>query len=125
MAIYKDGENWRAVYRYTDWTGERKQTQKRGFKTKREAQAWEREQLIKAKADIDMTFSSFVELYRTDLGMRIKEHTWRTKDSIIEKKLLPYFGKKRLSEIQPKDIIAWQNEMINYRDENGKPFSPV
>ena len=27
MAIYKDGENWRAVYRYTDWTGERKQTQ--------------------------------------------------------------------------------------------------
>ena len=22
MAIYKDGENWRAVYRYTDWTGE-------------------------------------------------------------------------------------------------------
>ena len=125
MAIYKDGENWRAVYRYTDWTGERKQTQKRGFKTKREAQAWEREQLIKAKADIDMTFSSFVELYRTDLGMRIKEHTWKTKDSIIEKKLLPYFGKKRLSEIQPKDIIAWQNEMINYRDENGKPFSPV
>ena len=125
MAIYKDGENWRAVYRYTDWTGERKQTQKRGFKTKREAQAWEREQLIKAKADIDMTFSSFVELYKTDLGMRIKEHTWKTKDSIIEKKLLPYFGKKRLSEIQPKDIIAWQNEMINYRDENGKPFSPV
>ena len=125
MAIYKDGENWRAVYRYTDWTGERKQTQKRGFKTKREAQAWEREQLIKAKADIDMTFSSFVELYRTDLGMCIKEHTWKTKDSIIEKKLLPYFGKKRLSEIQPKDIIAWQNEMINYRDENGKPFSPV
>ena len=58
MAIYKDGENWRAVYRYTDWTGERKQTQKRGFKTKREAQAWEREQLIKAKADIDMTFKS-------------------------------------------------------------------
>ena len=125
MAIYKYGDNWRAVYRYTVWTGERKQTQKRGFKTKREAQAWEREQLIKAKADIDMTFSSFVELYRTDLGMRIKAHTWRTKDSIIEKKLIPYFGKKRLSEIQPKDIIAWQNEMINYRDENGKPFSLV
>ena len=37
MAIYKDGENWRAVYRYTDWTGERKQTQKRGFKTKRKS----------------------------------------------------------------------------------------
>lgn len=125
MAIYKDGNKWRAVYRFTDWTGERKQTQKRGFKTKREAQAWEREQLNKAKADIDMTFESFIELYRTDLGARIKENTWETKDSIIDKKLIPYFGKKRMSEIQPKDVICWQNEMINHRDENGEPFSPV
>ena len=47
MAVYKEEKTntWRAVYRYTDWNGERKQTQKRGFKTKREAQAWEREQL--------------------------------------------------------------------------------
>ena len=58
MAIYYDGDKWCAVYRFSDWTGERKQTQKRGFKTKREAQAWEREQLNKAKADIDMTFES-------------------------------------------------------------------
>ena len=95
MAIYpEDGDKWRAVYRFADWTGERKQTQKRGFKTKREAQAWEREQLNKAKADIDMTFESFIELYRTDLGARIKENTWETKDSIIDKKLIPEFPKK-------------------------------
>ena len=125
MAIYKDGDKWRAVYRFTDWTGERKQTQKRGFATKREAQAWEREQLNKAKADIDMTFSSFIELYREDLGARIREHTWETKDSIIDKKLIPYFGKKKMCDIHPKYVIAWQNEMINYRDENGKPYSPV
>ena len=125
MAIYKDGDKWRAVYRFTDWTGERKQTQKRGFNTKREAQAWEREQLNKAKADIDMTFNSFVDLYREDLGARIREHTWETKNSIIEKKLIPYFGKKKMCDIQPKDIISWQNEMMNFRDENGKPYSPV
>ena len=49
MAVYKEEKTgtWRAVYRYTDWNGERKQTQKRGFKTKREAQAWEREQVHK------------------------------------------------------------------------------
>ena len=47
MAVYKEEKTntWRVVYRYTDWSGERKQSQKRGFKTKREAQAWEREQL--------------------------------------------------------------------------------
>ena len=60
MAVYKEDKTgaWRAVYRYTDWNGERKQTQKRGFKTKREAQAWEREQLNKSTADLDMKFKT-------------------------------------------------------------------
>ena len=59
MAVYKEEKTgtWRAVYRYTDWNGERKQTQKRGFKTKREAQAWEREQVHKTSADLDMNLS--------------------------------------------------------------------
>lgn len=107
MAVYKDGDKWRAVYRFTDWTGERKQTQKRGFNTKREAQGWEREQLRKAKSDIDMTFESFVGLYREDTGVRIKETTWETKDSIIDNKLIPYFCKKCISDIKPKDVIKW------------------
>ena len=69
MAVYKEEKTgtWRAVYRYTDWNGERKQTQKRGFKTKREAQAWEREQVHKTSADLDMNFKSFVELYTVDM----------------------------------------------------------
>lgn len=88
-------------------------------------QCWEREQLRKAKSDIDMTFESFVELYREDIGARVKETTWETKDSIIDNKLIPYFGNKRISDIKPKDVIKWQNEMMNYRDENVKPYSPV
>ena len=39
MAVYKDGDKWRVIYRYTNYKGERKQTQKRGFATKREAVA--------------------------------------------------------------------------------------
>ena len=33
MAVYKEEKTntWRAVYRYTDWNGERKQTQKAGL----------------------------------------------------------------------------------------------
>ena len=48
MAVYqeKDKGTWRVVFRYTDFTGERKQTQKRGFKTKREATAWEHEMML-------------------------------------------------------------------------------
>lgn len=34
MAVYKDGNKWSVIYWFTDWKGERKQTQKRGFDTK-------------------------------------------------------------------------------------------
>jgi integrase len=127
MAVYKEANTntWRIIYRYTDWMGERKQTSKRGFLTKREAQAWEREQLNKVKSDLDMTFESFVQTYTADMKSRIKENTWETKEHIIRTKLLPCFGKRKMCEVQPKEIIAWQNEMINHRDENGKAYSPV
>lgn len=74
MAVYKEEQTntWRVVYRFVDWTGEKKQTQKRGFKTRREAVAWEHEQLNKAKADLEMTLSSFVEQYEQDVKPRLK-----------------------------------------------------
>lgn len=127
MAVYKEGKTntWRVIYRYTDWTGERKQSQKRGFKTKREALAWEREQLNKATADLDMTFASFVEQYTADMKTRIKENTWATKDHIIRTKLLPYFGKLKMCNITAQQIITWQNEMLNHKDENDEKYSPV
>ena len=127
MAVYKEEKTntWRVIYRYTDWTGERKQSQKRGFKTKREALAWEREQLNKSTADLDMTFASFVEQYTADMKTRIKENTWATKDHIIRTKLLPYFGKLKMCNITAQQIITWQNEMLDHKDENGKKYSPV
>ena len=59
MSVYKDNATgkWRVIYRYTDITGKRKQTQKRGFETKREAVAWEHEMMLKSQAKLDMTLS--------------------------------------------------------------------
>lgn len=127
MSIYKEAKTntWRVIYRYTDWTGERKQTQKRGFKTKREAQAWEREQTGKLSADLDMTFASFVERYEEDMRSRVKETTWSTKAHMIKTKFLPYFGKLKMNSITSQQIIKWQNTMIDYRNENGEAYSPV
>ena len=121
MAVYKDEKSntWRAVYRYTDWTGARTQTQKRGF------QAWEREQLCKMTSSVNMTFESYAALYEEDVKPRLKENTWATKAHIIQKKLLPYFGKLELSSITPQQIITWQNTLLKYRDQNGKPYSSV
>ena len=68
MAVYKDNATgtWRVIYRFTNWKGERKQTQKRGFATKREAQAWEHEAMLKQGAKLDMMFASFFEVYEAD-----------------------------------------------------------
>ena len=42
---------------------------------------------------------------------------------IIRTKILPYFGKLKISEISTKEISTWQNEMLAYRDEKKKPYS--
>ena len=111
------------MVRYQDWTGERKQKCKRGFATKREAQEWERSFQMQTSGDLDMTFEAFTELYTKDMKPRLKENTWLTKENIIQKKILPYFGKRKISEITTKDVIAWQNELLAYRDEKRKPYS--
>jgi len=125
MAVYQDKEKgtWRVVFRYTDFTGERKQTQKRGFKTKREATAWEHEMMLQRGNKLDMTFESFYEIYSEYKRQRVKESTFETKSHIVQTKILPYFGKRKINEITVADVIAWQNEMMAYRDEKGKPYS--
>jgi len=127
MAVYKDNATgmWRVIYRFTNWKGERKQTQKRGFQTKREAQAWEREAMLKQEARLDMTFGSFFEIYETDKKKRVKENTWESKSHVIRTKILPYFENRKIGEIEPKDVIAWQNELLTYKDESGEPYAPT
>ena len=70
-----------------------------------------------------MTFESFVALYEKDIKPKLKLNTWLTKESIIQKKILPYFAKRKLSEITAKDIIDWQNEIRGLTDNHGKPLS--
>ena len=85
---------------------------------------YERDFLMCKSGDTDMTFGKFIKVYREDRRPRIKESTAAMKDNIIDTKLLPFFGKKRLRDITTKDIISWQDVMLSYRDpETGKPYS--
>ena len=126
MAAFKDKNNgsWYVQFRYTDWKGERQQKFKRGFATKREAQAWEREFLMQKQADVNMTFESFVALYEKDVKPKLKLNTWLSKEHIIKKKILPYFKSRKLSEITARDVIDWQNEIRTLTNSKGKPYSP-
>ena len=119
----KDNGSWFVQFRYTDWRGEKQQKFKRGFATKREAQEWERQFLMQKQADVNMTFESFAALYEKDVKPKLKLNTWLTKESIIKKKILPYFKNRKLSEIKATDIIDWQNEIRKLTDSKGKPYS--
>ena len=125
MAAFRNEENgtWYTMFRYTDWQGARKQKCKRGFATRKEALAWERDFLQQKQADVEMPFDSFVELYTKDIKPRLKENTWLTKESIIQKKILPYFAKRKLCEITAKNVIDWQNEIRSIKDAKGNLYS--
>ena len=121
----KDAKTWYVSVRYEDWTGKKTRKVKRGFATKREALEWERKFLLKENASLDMTFDSFLELYKEDLKDRLKLSTWIMKTSVIDQKILPYFKNKRMCDIKTSDVIAWQKEIMAYRDEDGNAYTPT
>ena len=93
MAVYREEKTntWRAVYRYSDWNGERNQTQK------------------------------LCGLLHGGFENPAQGNMWATKDHIIRTKPLPYFGRRKMCNIMTQQIITWQDEMLNHKDENGKP----
>ena len=103
---------WLIQYRYKDWTGKNCKSTKRGFKTKREAEEWVRSFLAKKNQSCNMKFSDFVDVYLDDQRHRLREHTMINKEYIIRDKLIPYFGSKKMNEINAANIRAWQNTLI-------------
>lgn len=127
MAVYKNESNntWYVMTRYQDWTGERKQKCKRGFKTKREAMEWENQFQLQKRASVNMTMESFCKLYEEDVKPGMKRSTWLTKETIIRSKIIPYLGQRKVSEITAKDVIDWQNTIRKLKNKAGKPISPT
>ena len=127
MAAYKDEARgtWYVSFHYNDWTGKNKRKLKRGFRTRREALEYEQKFLLQQATNLDMRFEDFYKLYEEDLKPKLKLNTWRTKDVIFQKKLIPYFKDKKMNEISPADIIKWQNEMIKKRQADGKSYKPT
>lgn len=121
----KDGKTtlWRAKFYVTDWTGKKRQICKRGFKTQREAKEFERQYLDQLQTSSDILFSSLVVNYMEDMRHRLKPTTMENKEHLIRTKLLPYFSDLKICDIDTIKVRKWQNEMLGYRDENGKPYS--
>jgi len=120
MPAYKDKERgtWYASFYYTDWRGDRKLKKKRGFPRKKDAEEYERELLRKEAQSCDMTFGSMTKLYMDDMRPRLRESTMRSKEYLIEGKILPFFGSLPLNAITPAHVRKWQAEILK---ENPAP----
>lgn len=120
MPAYKDKERgtWYASFYYTDWRGDRRLKKKRGFPRKKDAEEYEREFLRKEAQSCDMTFGSMTKLYMDDMRPRLRESTMRSKEYLIEGKILPFFGSLPLNAITPAHVRKWQAEILK---ENPAP----
>ena len=125
MPAYRDEKTgtWTVRFYKKNSAGKNVQINKRGFATKREALEYERVEKLKEETSLTMPFSAFVDIYRSDMGSRLRENTWRIKDNVINDKLMPFFGNMPLCDIAPKDVIRWQNQMMTSLDNTGKPYS--
>jgi integrase len=123
MPAYKNKKRgtWYAAFYYKDWTGKKLKKKKEGFKTKREALQFERVFLETTQANPNMTFESLVKIYMEDCKTRLKPTTYANKEYVIYLKILPYFKKMRMNEIEPATIRKWQNELLNHE----KNYSPT
>ena len=113
MTVTKNGKGlWDIQFYYKDYRGINVKKHKRNFKTKKEAVEWADKFMVQQSHNLNMDFDSFWRLYREDMGERLRETTVRTKDYIVELKILPYFGKKKIAEITAADIRRWQNSLM-------------
>lgn len=114
MPAYKDEERktWYVRFYYTDWTGQRKQKKKRGFKTLREAKEFERNFLKEPPKNNDYTLQQLYDIYIDDVSGKLRHSTLEMKENIFKNHILPYFGKTKIAEISPASIRMWQNEIL-------------
>ena len=112
MPATRDGKMWRSQFYYKDWQGVSHKKNKRGFRTKAEAERWERDFLQQQQRNLDINFENFVQIYYEDMEHRLRENTMKTKKFIIDLKIIPYFKNKKMNEIKASDVRAWQNALM-------------
>ena len=122
-ATQEKNGTWTTQFRYEDIYGKIRHKCKRGFSTEEEADQFEESFKKRIKGSLDMRFVDFIEMYGEDMRPFLRENTWLTKQYMINDKILPFFGKKRLKDIAPSDILDWQNELLGKRKKNGEPYS--
>lgn len=114
MAVLKDKRNgtWRVQTTFKDAFGNSIRKQRRGFKTKKEAQKWERDFLNSFEHSVDITFGNLTKEYFKDIEKRNRETTIEIKETIVNQHILPYFENLPINEIKPLTVRSWHTALL-------------
>lgn len=119
MPAYRDVErnSWKAVFRAKMRDGKVKQFTKRGFRTKKEAEAYIVERTKELATDMGMTVGTFIKnKYMPDIRLRVKERTYHTKEQMIKAHILNSFiAQINMNDVGAEDIIQWQREILTHK----------
>lgn len=115
MGAYRDENKngtWYCKFSYVNWKGQKLNKKKRGFLTKKETLTWEKEFLNGQAGSVELTFREFFELYKRD-KTRIRENTWRTKEAIVNSKIMPCWWMILLMwQLFSGKMNWWKSKMI-------------
>lgn len=72
MPATRDGKTWRCQFYYEDWQGVRHKKNKRGFKTKAEAEEWERNLRQQQRKDLILTLGINISFLEADIYLKME-----------------------------------------------------
>ena len=121
----EDNGTWTVQSWFRDYHGDRRHKTRRGFETREEAEAWEEDFLTHASESVSTRFAGYYDVYMEDMRPRLRYTTWINKGYMIKDKILLFFGDMAVDEITPKDVMRWQNGMMNAETPKGTPYSPT
>lgn len=99
-------------FRYTDWQGVRKQKKKEGFKTKKEAAAFERAFLERFASVPTVSFTTLVQAYSEDCAARLKKSSIRNHQKTIRNHIMPFFQEYTIDAITPAIVRRWHTKLL-------------
>lgn len=119
MSVSKDNKTgtWYCQYRYKDWRGIVHHTVKRGFKRKKDAEAYEHEHkstIAPREINFDEVKEAFIEDMRTKVLLgNLKASTMASKQAYIDVFIKDYFDGVPIRNITTIHINGWLKDNVN------------
>ena len=124
MPSYKDEKTgkWYCKFYYEDWNKEKHQKKKSGFKTKREAQAWERDFLEHHTKTSEIIMADLCDKFIENRRMVLKPKSIQSYESTIRLHIKPYIGDIKACDLTPLQIEELHKVLVSKQSVNSTDY---